>query len=113
MTAMTGLERAVYDCIRAAHKNLRLPEAGDVVVLDRTNTGAGRFVKLSGITAATCQLGKAGSYLDMGGAFLEIPGVPNGLMAVLAVDADGAELEIATYGTHSWDGDETGWRLVP
>jgi hypothetical protein len=100
---LTALERAIYECMRSAHPQMRLPSADHLVAKSRTNTGAGRCVKLWGISGVRPGL------IDMGGQYVEMHGVPHGLMAA---DTHESEMEIATYGIHDWDGTGLAWRIV-
>ena len=49
-------------------------------------------------------------YYDVGGKYIEIEGVPHGMMAVARV-AGGmlVEIEMTVYGGYSWDGIERQW----
>ena len=52
-------------------------------------------------------------YLDFGGRFIDMTGVSNGLMAVVAVKGGRIhQLEIAVYGNDPWDGEEREWSIV-
>jgi len=51
-------------------------------------------------------------YLDLGGKFIEMEGVPNGMMAVvLIVQGQPKTLELTVYGGDRWDGTEHQWAL--
>ena len=51
-------------------------------------------------------------HLDLAGQYIEMTGIPNGLMAVVLI-ADGCpcQTEIAVYGGDSWDGEERRWTI--
>jgi hypothetical protein len=52
-------------------------------------------------------------YLDLAGRFIEMDGIPNGLMAVVRIkDGQPDQLEIAVYGDTPWDGQEHRWSIT-
>jgi len=51
-------------------------------------------------------------YLDLGGKYIDIGGVPNGMMAVVLISKGQPKvLEITVYGGDNWDGNEREWAL--
>jgi hypothetical protein len=80
-----------------------------VHVRRRENTGSGRYVDLD--CAETTQLDDG--YLDLSGRFVEMSGVPDGLMAVARIkDHRVQQIEISVYGEDPWDGEERDWKIV-
>jgi len=91
------------------YKDRGFPSPDRVHVLHRENTGSGRYVDLD--SADTTQLDNG--YLDLSGRFIEMTGVPNGLMAVARIkDYRLQQIEISVYGEDPWDGEERDWRIV-
>lgn len=102
------LEAALLGVFYGLYGKDGFPHFNDISVLKRENTGGGRYVTLSSPSLSTL----ADGYLDLGGRFIEMEGIPNGMMAVVAVrDGKVVELEIAVYGGYSWDGEERAWQL--
>jgi hypothetical protein len=91
------------------HGHLGFPDPEMIFVLDRTNTGAGRRVSLS----SSVRMPGFSGYLDMGGHFIEMEGIENGMMAVVSV-VDGSidELEFSVYGECLWNGEERVWKII-
>jgi hypothetical protein len=84
------------------------PDPNEVSIVERSNTGAGRYVKLE----SSIQVAMPDGYLDMGGRYIQMEGVPNGLMATVAITKGRIDvLEIAVYGNTSWDGQEKSWSI--
>jgi hypothetical protein len=105
----TSFELAILQVFYDQYGVQGFPPPDTIRVNARKNTGAGRIVSLEAKTRVSCQDG----YLDMGGRFIEMEGVPNGLMAVVSiVHSELDQLEIATYGNDSWDGVERGWKII-
>lgn len=105
----TPLELAILRVFYEEYGMQSFPFPDAVKVNARKNTGAGRLVSLESDARIHCQDG----YLDMGGRFIEMEGVPNGLMAVVSVVNSALDqLEIATYGDDSWDGEERAWKII-
>lgn len=105
----TSLELAILQVFYEEYSVQGFPSPDVIRVNARKNTGAGRIVSLEANIRVCCQDG----YLDMGGRFIEMEGVPNGLMAVVSiVHSMLDQLEIATYGNDSLDGEERGWKIV-
>jgi hypothetical protein len=52
-------------------------------------------------------------YIDLGGSFIEMEGLQNGMMAVALVKNNHlTTLEFTVYGGDSWDGEEREWKIV-
>ena len=104
----TALESELLDAFHVLYANEGFPQPREILLLDRTNTGAGRYVDLSSSGAVISRDG----YFDLGGRYIEMTGVPNGMMAVVLVSKGKPEtLEIAAYGGCGWDGIEQPWVL--
>lgn len=85
------------------------PSPEGICVRRRENTGSRRYVDLY----AEDEVQLDDGYLDLGGRFIEMEGVPNGLMAVVAVRHHRIDqLEIAVYGNDPWDGEEREWSIM-
>ena len=105
----SALEAALLQVMHEVHGNAGFPRPQDVQVVQRENTGAGRYVDLVTSNA----VGPRGRYYDMGGRYIAMPSVPHGLMAVCKVVNERAmQLEIVVYGVAEWDGDESVWAIV-
>lgn len=106
---LTPLELAVLQAFYDEYHTLGFPLPSAIKVSARQNTGAGRLTKLEANAEVTCP----DSYLDMGGKFIEMEGIPNGLMAIVSIaNSTLDQLEIAVYGNDSWDGEERSWKIV-
>jgi hypothetical protein len=104
----TPLESALLNEFHALYGSEGFPRPEQVSLLSRQNTGGGRYVDLSSPSTAMNRDG----YLDLGGKFVEIDGVPNGLMAVVLIsDGQPKILELTVYGGDHWDGAERRWAL--
>jgi|CXWL01.1.fsa_nt_gi hypothetical protein len=100
-----ALLRTFYD-LHGAHG---FPPPEEISVRNRENTGAGRYVDLNVEEDSELEDG----YLDLGGQFIEMEGVPSGLMAVVLIkDRRPYQIEIAVYGDDPWDGHERRWSIV-
>jgi len=105
----TPFELAILQVFYDEYHALGFPSPDVVKVSARKNTGVGRYVSLVTNAKLTCD----DNYLDMGGKFIEMEGVSNGLMAIISVvNSTLDELEIATYGNNSWNGDERCWKII-
>jgi hypothetical protein len=105
----TPLELSILQAFYEEYGMQGFPSPDDISVNARKNTGAGRIVSLESDARVRCQDG----YLDMGGRFVEMEEVHNGLMAVVSIVRSGLDqLEITTYGNDSWDGKERGWKII-
>ena len=106
--SFTALELALLAEFTSLHAVKGFPAPHSLSVAARENTGAGRYVILRCEMPCSMEDG----YLDLGGKYIEIPGVPRGLMAVVrVVDGCPKEMEIAVYGDDSWDGKENQWSI--
>jgi hypothetical protein len=103
------LERATLTLLHKLYGHLGFPSPEMITVLDRINTGAGRRVLLR----TSVQMPGFSGYLDMGGHFIEMEGLENGMMATVSV-VDGSidELEFSVYGEHLWNGEERVWKII-
>jgi hypothetical protein len=105
----TGLETAVLDRFHQLYEAQGFPPAERIGVLRRENTGGGRYVDLE----CDAPLHLEDGYIDLGGSFIEMKGLPNGMMAVVLVKGGHATtLEFTVYGGDSWNGEESDWRIV-
>jgi hypothetical protein len=78
-------------------------------VRKRENTGVGRYVDFDPLDT---QLDDG--YLDLGGGYIEMEGVPDGMMAVVAIRSHRVQqMEIVAYGLVPWDGNEREWKISP
>jgi hypothetical protein len=103
------LEAALLNAFYRLYGARGFPAPEKVRVRNRENTGAGRYVDLHVEVGSELDDG----YLDLGGQFIEMEGVPNGLMAVVHVkDHRPNQLEIAVYGNDPWDGHERKWSIA-
>ncbi|MFN7551142.1 MAG: hypothetical protein ACK59M_02385 [Pseudomonadota bacterium] len=106
---LSELEAAVFRALHEAHREIGFPSPSKVHVLARRNTGAGRVVDVE----SEERIKIADGFLDLGERYIEMLGVPNGLMAVVAIEHGRVlQLEIAAFGDQCWDGVEREWRLV-
>ncbi len=109
MIIRTPLETAVLDRFHQIYQAKGFPSVESISILRRENTGGGRYVYLQ--CDAPVPLGDG--YIDLGGSFIEMRGLPNGLMAVVLVKGGRLEvLEFTVYGGDFWDGEETEWKIV-
>lgn len=105
----TPLEAALLDGFRDKYRAQGFPATESVRVRSRRNTGAGRLVELE----CPAPISLKNGYYDLGYCSLEMEGVSDGLMVVVAIEGGRlTDLEIATYGPESWDGEERSWKLV-
>jgi hypothetical protein len=105
----TALEAAILDRLHDLYDARGFPPEPSIRVLRRENTGSGRYVALE--SDARVQI--VDGYIDLGGSFIEMNGLPNGMMAVALVkDKRLMTLEITVYGGDSWNGDEREWKIV-
>jgi hypothetical protein len=103
------LEAALLGAFHEIYKDRGFPSPHRVRVKRRENTGAGRYVDLDSTDATQLDDG----YVDLSGRFIEMAGVPDGLMAVACIkDHRLQQIEISVYGEDSWDGEERDWRIV-
>jgi hypothetical protein len=105
----SALEAAVLDRFHKLYQAQGFPPAESIGVLRRQNTGGGRYVDLECDTPVRLDDG----YVDLGGSFIEMKGVPNGMMAVVLVKNGRVNtLEFTVYGGDFWSGEESAWRLA-
>jgi hypothetical protein len=103
------LEATLLAIFYELYKDRGFPAPGMVHVRRRENTGSGRYVDLDSIESPQLEDG----YLDLGGRFIEMSGVPNGLMAVAHVKNHRVEqIELSVYGNDPWNGEEREWKIV-
>lgn len=103
----TELEAAILERIAKEHPAL-VSLIGQLHVLSREFTGAGSYTTFAA-SQPTPDL--PDGYLSLDG-LVTVPGVPNGLGAVLACEAGCPKcLEIYTYGDELWDGDSDGFLI--
>lgn len=106
---ITGLERAVLDRFHQLYQGGGFPPANSIRVLQRKNTGGGRYVELE----SDQQVELDDGYIDMSGHFIEMRGLPDGMMAVVLIKGRRVEvLELTVYGGDSWDGEEREWKIA-
>jgi len=93
----------------------RLPPDGVTIeteklhVLSREITGAGSYTTFA-VPAAQSEADRSQVGLNK---LIELPGVPNGLGAVLWLRAGVPQcLEIYTFGSDNWDGSYEGFKIV-
>jgi hypothetical protein len=105
----TSLETAILDRLHELHMGIDFPAAKTIRVLRRENTGGGRYLDLESDALVRAENG----YLDLGGSFIEMTGLRNGMMAVALVkDRRLTTLELTVYGGDRWDGEEHEWKIV-
>lgn len=103
------LEKALLASFFEMYKDRGFPPPSRVQVRRRENTGSGRYVDLDSTDVTQLEDG----YLDLRGRFIEMTGIPNGLMAVAYIKNHRIEqIEIAVYGEDPWDGEEREWKIV-
>lgn len=103
------LESALLSVFHDLYKDRGFPAPESVRVRNRENTGSGRYVDIE--SADTTQFDDC--YLDLGGRFIEMTDVPNGLMAVACIEGHHVrQIEISVFGDDAWDGEERDWRIV-
>jgi len=105
----SALETAVLDRFHQLYQEKGFTPAESIRVLRRENTGGGRYVDIE--SDAPVQL--SDGYVDLGGSYVELSGLPNGMMAVALVkNGRLMTLELTVYGGDSWDGEERDWKIV-
>jgi len=108
-TNQTALETALLDRFHQLYRAKGFPLADLVNVVRRENTGGGRYADLECDAAVQVDDG----YLDLAGGFVEMEGLPNGMMAVVLVKRGRLRLlELTVYGGDSWDGEERAWKMI-
>lgn len=101
----TSFELAILGRIADRHPEL-LALIPTLQVRSRQYSGAGSFTSFEPHPPLRLPDGYIG--LD---ALIHMPGLEHGMGASLAVDAGQIDLEIYTYGTVSWSGDFSGFRI--
>jgi hypothetical protein len=105
----TALETAVLERLHEVHRGAGFPPPGQIRVLKRENTPGGRYVDI----ASDAEVKANDGYIDLGGRFIEMEGLANGMMAVALVqDRRLKILEFSVYGGDSWNGEERAWKIV-
>jgi hypothetical protein len=104
----TDFERAILERIATAHPDLR-QYLGHLHVLSREFTGVGSY------TTFRCEESSLDSPKQQLGfnELIAVPGVPNGMGAVLYCRAGRPEcLETFTFGNDHWDGEHDGFSIA-
>jgi hypothetical protein len=103
------LETALLATFHELYKDRGFPSPERVKVLHRENTGSGRYTDLVSPDKTRLDDG----CLDLAGHFVEMSGIPNGLMAVARIrDHQLLQIEMSVYGDDPWDGEEREWKIV-
>jgi hypothetical protein len=106
---LSDMEVAVLRAFHEAYRDVGFPQPEAIAVERRQNTGAGRYLDLDSMA----ELGIDDGYLDLPDRYIRMSGVPNGLMATVAVEGGKLrQLEFAVFGDDSWDGEERTWAIV-
>lgn len=106
---LSPMEHALLAAFHQLYGNVGFPTPNEVRVLRRENTGAGRYVDVE----AEQRIELDDGFVDLGGQYIEMEGVPNGLMAVARISGHRIhQVEIAVYGDDAWDGEERRWAIV-
>ena len=107
--AQSLMETAVLDRFHQLYQTRGFPSAESIRILRRENTGGGRYAELECDTRLQMDDG----YIDLLGSFIEMKGLPNGMMAVVLVTGGYVKtLEFTVYGGDLWDGEERAWKIV-
>jgi hypothetical protein len=107
--AKSALEVAVLDRFHQLYQAKGFPSSDMIGVARRENTGGGRYVDLTCDRAVRLDDG----YVDLGGGFVHMAGLPNGMMAVVRISGGRLRtLEFTVYGGDHWDGSEREWNIV-
>jgi hypothetical protein len=106
---LSPLESAVLTVFYELYGDRGFPPPTAIRVQRRQNTGAGRFVDVEAAESVDLDDGT----VDLGGRFIEMKGVPNGLMAVAHItNRHLRQIEFAVYGNEPWDGQERPWSIL-
>jgi hypothetical protein len=109
LTNPSPLEAALLAAFHELYKSKGFPSPERVKVRRRENTGSGRYTDFDSSDKTELDDG----YLDLAGRFVEMSGVPNGLMAVARIkDHQLEQIELSVYGDDPWDGEERDWTIV-
>lgn len=107
-TGLTPLELSILNKLYELHSSVGFPSPSLVSVVRRENTGSGRYVDLASMHAIQVDDG----YLDLGGSYIRMEGMPNSMMAVALIRGHLLrQLEISVYGEAVWDGVERSWSI--
>src|SRR5919106_1265102 len=105
-STLSPLEVDVLSAFYELYRDRGFPRPDKVTVRQRANTGTGRYVDLTANELLQIDDG----YIDLGGRVIEMEGIPNGIMATVAiVEGKLDQLELAVYGDDAWDGEEREW----
>lgn len=106
---LSPLEFAVVTAFHELYGDRGFPAPVKIRVRRRENTGAGRYVDIDTEDRVDLEDGA----VDLGGRFIEMTGVQNGLMAVAHIKNHRVQqIELAVYGVDHWDGVERRWSIV-
>jgi hypothetical protein len=104
----TSLESALLSEFHRLYQGDGFPDLEHLSVASRENTGGGRYVTLHCSTDCSMHDG----YLDLGGKYIKMVDILNGMMAVVLVSGGSPTmLEITVYGDDFWDGQERQWAI--
>ena len=107
MNEPTDLERAVVEVV--ARENWGEFRTDALRVVNRENTGAGRYTYLADERE---QALTDGSYSAQG-RMIELRGVRNGLgFVVEVVNSRISHIELFAFGNDEWDGSESDWKII-
>ena len=106
---LSPLETALLAVFHELYNDQGFPFPEAIRVLRRENTGGGRYVDLESVKHVQLDDG----HIDLGGRYIEMSGLPNGLMAVVLIKNNRIQqIELAVYGGDFWDGEERDWSIV-
>lgn len=106
---LSPLESALIAAFHELYGTQGFPAPERIQVKRRENTGVGRYTEIE----AEDHVDLDDGCVDLGGRFIEMTGVPNGLMAIAHVrDHRLEQLEIVVYGEDQWDGVERDWSIA-
>lgn len=106
---LSPLETAVLAVFHDLYGDRGFPSPKAIQVVRRENTGGGRFVEIE--SKANVRL--ADGHVDLAGRYVEMIGLPNGLMAVALINNERLQqIELTVYGGDFWDGHEREWSIV-
>ena len=106
---LSALENTVLKRFHELYKDRGFPDVDAIRVRRRDFTRGGRYVDLE----SSLEVAVEDGYLDFGGHFIEMTGLPNGIMAVVLVNNRRVKLlELTVYGGEYWNGEERDWKIV-
>jgi putative transposase len=106
---LSSMEIGVLAVFHELYRDRGFPPPAEIRVRRRENTGSGRYVEIE----ADADVRLNDGYVLMGEHFIEMTGVPNGMMAAVRIRSNRIDqLELAVYGHDSWDGEERQWSIV-